>query len=109
MTSPPRADSALSAVAIDDDGIVATASEELVLDLLVDLYVIDLVHRHRAWFLEHGRISSNQAKDVVRRRSDLCAELRPYASVLVEAFAIPPEWLANDLASPTPGPTDEPV
>src|SRR5699024_12845990 len=80
----------------------ALEHESVAVDLLCDLYAVDLVHRHRAWYLEHGRISSNQAKDVVRRRSDLCAELRPYAGILVDAFAIPAAWLGNELAAPEP-------
>lgn len=70
-----------------------------VLDLVCDLFVHDLLHRHRAWYLEHGRISSGESKDVVRRRADLCAQLRPHAALLVEAFAIPAPWLTNELAT----------
>lgn len=69
-----------------------------VLDLVCDLFVHDLLFRERAWYLEHGRISSGQSKDVVRRRAELCAQLRPHVGELVEAFAIPDEWLTNDLA-----------
>lgn len=69
-----------------------------VLDLVCDLFVHDLLFRQRAWYLEHGRISSGQSKDVVRRRADLCAQLRPHVADLVEAFAIPDGWLTNELA-----------
>jgi len=68
-----------------------------ILDLVADLYVHDVVFQHRAWFLEHGRLTPNQSKEVVRRRSALCAELRPHATALVDAFAIPPAWLPNEL------------
>lgn len=88
---------ALEALVEAVDEVTEPGARE-VLDLVCDLYVHDLLHRHRAWYLEHGRISAGQSKDVVRRRAELCAELRPHAALLVEAFAIPESWLTNELA-----------
>ncbi|WP_427385369.1 acyl-CoA dehydrogenase [Janibacter sp. G56] len=70
-----------------------------------DLHVLSTIERHRAWYLEHGRLSREQSKDVTRQVNRLCAELRPHAKTLVDAFAIPQEWLASELLFPV----DEPA
>jgi acyl-CoA oxidase len=62
-----------------------------------DLHVLSSVERHRAWYLEHGRISQAQAKGVVGSVDRLCAELRPHARTLVDAFGIPDSWLTSEL------------
>ncbi|SFP37498.1 acyl-CoA oxidase [Amycolatopsis arida] len=63
------------------------------LDRLCDLYVLSTIEADRAWFLEHGRLSSTRAKAVVAAVNALCQELRPHAETLVDAFAIPEQFL----------------
>ena len=58
------------------------------------------IERDRAWFQEHGRISSTRAKAVTRTVNSLCAELRPHAEALVDAFGIPDEVLAAPIGLP---------
>jgi acyl-CoA oxidase len=76
--------------------------EELgtVLARLCDLYALSELERERAWFQEHGRISSTRAKATTRAVNDLCAELRPHAEELVDAFGIPDELLAAPIGLP---------
>jgi acyl-CoA oxidase len=71
-----------------------------VLERLCDLYVMSELERERAWFQEHGRISSTRAKMITRTANDLCAELRPHAEELVDAFGIPDELLCAPIALP---------
>jgi acyl-CoA oxidase len=71
-----------------------------VLDRLCDLYAMGELERERAWFQEHGRISSTRAKMITRAVNDLCAELRPHAEDLVDAFGIPDEVLAAPIGLP---------
>src|SRR4051812_38514562 len=59
------------------------------LEALCDLYALAEIERERAWFQEHGRISSTRAKMVTRGVNQLCATLRPQAEGLVDAFGIP--------------------
>lgn len=54
-----------------------------------DLYAVAVIERERAWFQEHGRISSTRAKGVTRTVNRLCAELREHAALLVDGFGIP--------------------
>jgi acyl-CoA oxidase len=68
------------------------------LDGVCDLYALGAIERDRAWFQEHGRMSSSRAKALTRTVNDLCAELREHALTLVEAFGIPDEVLAAPIA-----------
>ncbi|ASR37995.1 acyl-CoA oxidase [Prauserella marina] len=64
------------------------------LNKVCDLYALSNIEADRAWFLEHGRLTSPRAKAVVAGVNTLCAQLRPRASELVDAFAIPEQFLA---------------
>ena len=68
------------------------------LDRLCDLHVLSTIEADRAWFLEHGRLTSARAKSVVEAVNELCAQLRPHARTLVDAFAIPEQFLAAPIA-----------
>jgi acyl-CoA oxidase len=71
-----------------------------VLGRLCDLHALAEIERDRAWFQEHGRISSTRAKAVTRQVNALCAELRPSAAELVDAFGIPDELIAAPIGLP---------
>ncbi len=68
------------------------------LERLCDLYVLSEIEQHRGWFLEHGRLTPTQSKAVTNAVDELCAQLRPFAVRLVDAFGIPPEWLTAPIA-----------
>ena len=59
-----------------------------------DLYALANIEADRAWFLEHGRLSAARSKAVIAAVNELCAVLRPHARTLVDAFAIPEQYLA---------------
>jgi acyl-CoA oxidase len=65
------------------------------LGLLRDLYALSTIEADRAWFLEHGRLSASRSKAVTREVSELCRELRPLATDLVDAYAVPPALLRS--------------
>lgn len=67
------------------------------LEKVCDLFVFSTVEADRAWFMEHGRLSSGQAKGVIVRVNELCAELRPHAATLVNGFGIPDTWLTTEM------------
>lgn len=64
-----------------------------VLERLCDLHVLALLERDRAWFVEHGRISTTTARSIPRTVDELCAALRPHTLTLVAGFGIPDTWL----------------
>jgi acyl-CoA oxidase len=71
-----------------------------VLGRLCDLYALAEIEADRAWYQEHGRISSTRAKMVTRTVNRLCAELVPHAFDLVDAFGIPDQVLAAPIGLP---------
>ncbi|MDO5629276.1 MAG: acyl-CoA dehydrogenase [Mobilicoccus sp.] len=70
------------------------------LELVADLFACSTIEDHRAWYLEHGRLSADQSKKLTAHVDDLLAQVRPHAQTLVDAFAIPSEWLVSDLLDP---------
>jgi acyl-CoA oxidase len=73
------------------------AEAAALLGKVCDLYVLSTVEADRGWFLEHGRLSPSRAKAVTQLVNTLCGELRPYADVLVDAFAIPEGCLRTEM------------
>ncbi|SDS66565.1 Acyl-coenzyme A oxidase [Nocardioides scoriae] len=79
---------------------VAAASEDPNHDVLAavrDLYALSTIEADRAWWMEHGRLSSARSKAVTREVNALCRRLRPVADDLVDGFAIPPEMLRAEM------------
>ncbi len=76
---------------------------KVALGLLCDLHALSGIEQDRAWFMEHGRMSSPRAKAISREVGDLCRKLRPIAVDLVDAFGVPEEMLrAPELAGTRP-------
>ncbi|MGN6721150.1 MAG: acyl-CoA dehydrogenase family protein, partial [Marmoricola sp.] len=74
------------------DGM-ADGPEKDALSDLASLHALSEIERDRAWWLEHGRLSTERAKAVTRAVDGLCRSLRPLAVDLVDAFAVPQELL----------------
>jgi acyl-CoA oxidase len=66
-----------------------------VLSLLCDLHGLTTIERDRAWFMEHGRLTSARSKAITREVNELCRKIRPLAVDLVEAYGVPPELLRS--------------
>jgi len=62
-------------------------------NLLVDLHALSGIEADRAWFMEHGRLTSQRSKAISREINDLCRKIRPIAVDLVDAFGVPEEML----------------
>ncbi len=83
------------------DGAPENRDNKVALGLLCDLYALSVIEEDRAWFMEHGRLTSVRSKEVSRRINSLCRRIRPFARELVEAFGIPEEMLrAAELIGP---------
>jgi acyl-CoA oxidase len=65
------------------------------LRLLCDLHALATIERDRAWFMEHGRLTSARSKAITREVNDLCRAVRPLAVDLVDAYAVPPALLRS--------------
>jgi acyl-CoA oxidase len=67
----------------------ADAEARKLLDLVCDLYALSVIEDDKAWYIEHGYLSTGRAKAVTRGINDRCRKLRPYAETLVDGFGIP--------------------
>ncbi|HET9421136.1 MAG TPA: acyl-CoA dehydrogenase [Nocardioides sp.] len=71
---------------------------KVALNLLCDLHALSGIEADRAWFMEHGRLTSQRSKAITREIGDLCRKIRPICDDLVDGFDVPPEMLrAPDL------------
>lgn len=75
----------------DDANAAAT------LGALCDLYALSTLEGERAWFHEHGRLTAARSKAIAHEVNRLCAQIRPIALDLVEAFSIPESIIAARL------------
>jgi acyl-CoA oxidase len=82
---------------VEDDDARALLSR------VCDLHALATIERDRAWFLEHNRLTPTRSKAVTGAVNDLCRQLRPFASLLVDAFGIPAEMLTAPIASRVDG------
>jgi acyl-CoA oxidase len=78
------------AAAVEDCGDPATRD---LLDKLCSLHALSTIERERGWYQEHGRLSPPRSKAVIKLVNALCAELRPHAAALVDAFGVPENCL----------------
>jgi acyl-CoA oxidase len=68
------------------------------LDRVCDLHILSILDADRAWFVEHGRLTPHRAKGIGGLVNALCAELRPFARLLTDAFGIPDRALSAPIA-----------
>ncbi|MGO4598703.1 acyl-CoA dehydrogenase family protein [Terrabacter sp. 2RAF25] len=69
-----------------------------VLARVCDLHLLATVERHKAWYLEHDRLSPARTKALTALVNEICAELRPLATDLVDAFGIPEGLLTTEMS-----------
>ena len=75
--------------------VLESFPDDPAVERLRTLYALSVIEDERAYFLEHGRLSGGHAKAVVKAVNALCAELRPDAASLVEAFGVPENVLGG--------------
>ncbi|WP_269778355.1 acyl-CoA dehydrogenase, partial [Nocardioides mangrovicus] len=74
--------------------------EKEALVLLRDLYALETIEADRAWFMEHGRLSSQRSKAVSHEVGRICRRVRPVAEAYVDAFGVPVELYDVPLLHP---------
>ncbi|MDN5790394.1 MAG: acyl-CoA dehydrogenase family protein [Micrococcales bacterium] len=70
---------------------------QAVLVRVCDLHALTTIEKHKAWYVEHDRLSPARTKALTAYVNDICAELRPHATMLVDAFGIPDAWLTTEM------------
>lgn len=83
------------------DGVHRISDEgtKRVLTWLRDLFGMQLIEKHLAWYLVHGRLSTHRAASVSRYIDRLSSRLRPHAQDLVDAYGFEPEHVRAPIAS----------
>jgi acyl-CoA oxidase len=69
-----------------------------VLERVCRLYALAAIEKDRAWFLEHGRLSTARSKSITAMVGRLCEEIAPVAELLTDGFAIPEELIRAPIA-----------
>ena len=69
------------------------------IDRLRCLYALATIERRRAWYLEEGYVDPPKSKAIRSLVTRLCAEIRPQAVPLVDAFEIPEACIRGSVAS----------
>src|SRR4051794_17551227 len=77
------------------EAFAAATSGVGVLERLCSLYALHRVEAERGYYQEHGRLSASRSKAAIKAVNVLCADLRPDARTLVDAFAIPENALGD--------------
>ena len=60
-----------------------------VLTQLAELFGLEAIERGKGWFFEYDFLTPAKSKAIRREVGNLCAEVRPHAAGLVDAFGIP--------------------
>jgi acyl-CoA oxidase len=82
---------------VDKTAALPDGDDKVALNLLCDLYALSTIEAGRAWWMEHGRLSSARAKTISREVDELCRRIRPIARELVDAFGVPAEMQAVEM------------
>jgi acyl-CoA oxidase len=77
------------------EAFAAAAEGDELLGRLCDLYALHRIEAERGYYQEHGRLSANRSKAVIKSVNTLCAQLRPDAKTLVDAFQVPEPALGD--------------
>ena len=80
---------------VDKVGELPDGDQKVALGLLCDLHALSTIENDRAWFMEHGRLTSQRSKAITREINGLLRKIRPLAVDLVDAFGVPPEMLRS--------------
>ncbi|RNM16827.1 acyl-CoA dehydrogenase [Nocardioides pocheonensis] len=81
----------------DRTAAMPEGANKAALNLLCDLFALSTIEAERAWWMEHGRLSSARAKAITREVDELCRRIRPIAQDLVDAFGVPAEMQAAEM------------
>ena len=80
---------------VDKVADLPDGDQKVALSLLCDLHALRTIEDDRAWFMEHGRLTTQRSKAITREINSLLRKIRPLAVDFVDAFGVPPEMLRS--------------
>ena len=66
-----------------------------VLGELCQLFALNLMDKHKGWYLENGYLEGIKSKAIRKYRTERCSTIAGYSLDLVNAFGIPEKFLVN--------------
>jgi acyl-CoA oxidase len=75
--------------------VLESFPSEPAVDRLRSLFALHTIEAQRGYYQEHGRLSASRSKAVIKAVNELCAELRPDARALIDAFGVPENVLGG--------------
>ena len=75
--------------------VLESFPDDPAVETLRSLYALHTIEAERGYYQEHGRLSAARSKAVIKTVNALCAELRPDARELVDAFGVPENVLGD--------------
>jgi len=82
---------------VEKTRLMIDSDNKVALNLLCDLFALSTIEADRAWWMEHGRLTSQRSKAITREVSSLCRKVRPIAEDLADAFGVSEEMLHAEL------------
>ncbi|WP_446664945.1 acyl-CoA dehydrogenase family protein [Flexivirga sp. B27] len=79
--------------AVDAQQAMADGAAKDLLERVLILYALSSIEEDKAWFIEHGRITTARSRAVTAAVNDLCRELRGAVPTLVDALGIPEDLI----------------
>jgi acyl-CoA oxidase len=89
---------------VDWERALPDGPEKDAMNLLADLHALSLIESDRGWWMEHGRLSADRAKEMTRTVDSLCDQAASLADDLVDAFGVPRECWDVPMLDQDPGP-----
>jgi len=84
----------LEAMITAENGAPSSSLAEM-MEKLRSLHALRTIEAARGWYLEQGYLDPAKSKAIRSLVIALCAELRPHAVPLVDAFAVPDAWVGT--------------
>ena len=77
---------------------ISNANLKETLKRLCQVFAMNLLNKHKGWYLENGYLEGVKSKAIRKQFIRLCQEVREDASDLVDAFGIPDKLLSAPIA-----------
>jgi acyl-CoA oxidase len=75
--------------------VLESFPDDPAVEKLRSLFALHTIEANRGYYLEHGRITANRSKAVIKAVNELCADMRPDARALIDAFGVPENVLGD--------------
>lgn len=79
--------------AVDAQQAMTDGAAKDLLERVLTLYALSSIEQDKAWFIEHGRLTTARSRAVTASVNSLCQELRGEVPTLVEALGVPDDLI----------------